>query len=81
MAYGWLNANEVMFEVCTEGQSDVNLLLGSVITAELFCDVSAAVLPDIVEAAFGTVDWVRLETVGAVGTQQSTWGAVKASYR
>ena len=80
-AFDFVNGNEPLFAVCTVGQSDVNLLLGASITAELFCDVAPETLPHLVEAAFGTLHEVQLEVVGAVPITSSAWGAVKSQYR
>ena len=80
-AYTEANGSELLVEFCAEGQSDVNLLLGSVVSAELFCDVVPESIPNIVEATFGTVTEARLETVGAVPVKKPTWGSVKSLYR
>ena len=80
-AYNEANGSELLVEFCPEGESDVNLLLGSVVFAELFCDVAPETIPLIIESTFGTVTEARLETVGAVPVQRSTWGSVKSLYR
>lgn len=80
-AFDLVDGDEVLFEVCSSGQSDVNLLLGVEITAELYGDVAPEVLPRLVEAATGTLLDVHLETVGAVQSSRSSWGRAKVRYR
>ncbi len=80
-AYNWVSGSDLLVEVCSEGQVDVNQLLGTEITAELFCDVEPETLPRLVGAAFGTLNEVRLEMVGSVAILQPTWGSLKSQYR
>lgn len=66
---------------CPGGPGDLSLLLGTVVFVEFFCDL---VLPGICGVdvdSYGTVEEVRLEALGAVPAQGSTWGGVKALYR
>jgi hypothetical protein len=79
--FNGVNGNELLVEFCPDGQSDINLLLGSVISAELYCDLDPEVILRIVETTSGTLTGIRLETVGAVQGGESTWGAVKSLYR
>ena len=79
--YDLVDGDELLFEVCPSGETDLNLLLGVEITAELFCDVAPEVLPRLVAPAVGTLQDVHLETVGAVPGSRWGWGAFRALYR
>ena len=80
-AYNWVNGNELLVEICSEGSTDIKLLLGSEVNAELHCEFPPETLPDIVEATYGTLLEVKLETVGTVPSRLSTWGGVKSLFR
>ena len=67
------------FEYSENG--DITQLFGEVILAELFCD---QVLPGncfVINDSFGALFDVRIEILGAVATENLTWGQVKALFR
>jgi len=66
---------------CPPGTVDLNLLLGTEIEAELFCDL-VLILPCWVEIdSYGTLSDVRIEITGVVPTENYTWGSMKALFR
>lgn len=80
-AYGWVDGDEPMIDFCLEGEADINLLLGEEITAEFFCGHPPGSVPPIVEATYGTMNEVQLETIGAVPAKEASWGGVKSLFR
>ena len=77
----WVENAEPLVGFCPEGQADIDLLLGSEVTAELYCDSPLEEVSQIIEATYGTLFEVQLETVGAVPAKQTSWGGVKALFR
>ncbi len=66
---------------CPTGSGSPNLLLGAVISAELFCG-QMLLLPCHVDVdSYGTLADVRLEAFGAVPVDEFSWGSVKSLYR
>jgi hypothetical protein len=80
--HGTFDEWSAVFEsCCPPGSVDLNLLLGTEIEAELFCDL-ILILPCWVEIdSYGTLTDVSIEITGAVPTKSHTWGQVKALYR
>lgn len=76
-----VDGDELLVEFCEEGQADINDLLGSEVSIELFCNVSEEDVPNIVQATFGTLIDVHLEVLGTVPVSPSSWGRVKSMYR
>ena len=66
---------------CPGGPGDLSELLGVMISAELFCDLILILPCNIDEPSFGILDEVRIEALGAVPDQGSSWGRVKALFR
>jgi len=65
---------------CPPGTEPPNLLLGVVISAELFCD-HMLILPCHVDVdSYGDVTEVRLEAFGAVPIEGSSWGGLKSLF-
>lgn len=66
---------------CPSGAGNPNLLLGEILTLELFCE-HPLILPCNIEVdSFGTLTDVRLQALGAVPTDDHSWGEVKALFR
>ena len=63
------------------GSVDPNLLLGTEIHAELFCDLILIGICWVEIDSYGTLTDVRVEITGTVPTESHTWGAVKSLYR
>jgi hypothetical protein len=66
---------------CPGGTGDPNLLLGKTLQVEFFCDAVLILPCGIIENAFGVIDEVRLDLLGPVSTEATTWGEVKSLYR
>jgi len=60
---------------------DFNLLVGSEITADLYCNVPEEQVSEYIEATHGEITGLSIETIGAVPVQAMSWSGVKALYR
>ncbi len=80
-AHAAVFGDELLVDICPVGQADLNSLIGSVVSAELFCDVAPEEIAQLVEPGSGTVSVVQLLTVGAVPTARDSWGSLKSRYR
>lgn len=66
---------------CPPGVLDPNQLLGVDIHAELYFDAAILGICSLTIDTYGTLSDVRLEILGTVATETSTWSAVKGLYR
>ena len=66
---------------CPGGPGDPNLLLGKTLQVEFFCDAVLILPCGVIENAFGTIDEVRIDLMGPVPTEATTWGGVKSLFR
>ena len=70
------------FEFCCPPGSQVPvLLLGEVVSAELFCDHMLILPCSVIVDSYGEVTEVRLEAHGAVPLEGSSWGGLKSLFR
>jgi len=75
------NLNTFFQYCCPSGAGNPNLILGEIITVELYCE-QALILPCYIDVdSFGTLTEVRLQALGAVPADDHSWGDVKALYR
>ncbi len=63
------------------GNPEFNLLLGSEIRAELYCNVPEEEVADYVVATHGELHEIGIEVTGAVPLGRSSWAGVKALFR
>ena len=66
---------------CPPGVLDYNQLLGAEIHAEFYVDWALIGICWVSDDSYGTVSDVRLEILGTVPVNTSTWTEVKALYR
>jgi hypothetical protein len=76
-----IDGDVAVFEVCPSGSVGFGGLLGTPVSAELYCDVPPEDLVRYVQPGQGEVMDAHLETVGAVRTDGPTWGGLKARFR
>jgi hypothetical protein len=71
-----------IFEYCCPAvDGDLNLLLGTVISVELACEHILTGFCDALADSYGILTVVRLEALGAVPAEGSSWGGVKSLFR
>lgn len=71
-----------VFEACCQpNPPSLNLLLGTEVTIELFSDMVLILTCNVTTDSEGTLTDVRLQDLGAVPVEQSTWGSLKSLYR
>lgn len=66
---------------CPSGPGNPNLLLGEIVTLELSCEVGLILPCNVDVDSFGTLFDVHLQALGAVPSDDFTWGRVKALFR
>ena len=66
---------------CPPGVLEYNQLLGAEIHAEFYVDWALIGICWVSDDSYGTVGGVRLEILGTVPTDATTWSGVKALYR
>jgi hypothetical protein len=75
------NIHTVLQYCCPSGPGNPNLLLGEIINVALYYEHPLILPCNIDVDSFGTLTEVRLQALGAVPTDEHTWGNVKALYR
>jgi hypothetical protein len=61
--------------------SPQNQLIGKEISVEFFCDMVLIGICNIAEGSYGSLTEIKIETVGALPTENHSWGGVKSLFR
>ncbi len=71
-----------VFEACCQPNlPSLNTLLGLEVTMEVICDMGLILPCSVTTDSEGTLTDVRLQALGTVPAEKSTWGSVKSMYR